>query len=109
IDEWCDENGLTLHGEGEELGDLYREWDDAETFAAIGVTAIPAYESQTLFLVGPNACWIAATGIELGIESETIWQDPLSNLRLDVPRSELTSYRDWMRRLADEITGLLGD
>ena len=108
IDEWCDENGLTLHGEGENLGDLYREWDDAETFAGIGVALIPAYDEQTLYIVGPNASWIASTGIELGIESETILFDPLTNLRLDVPRSHLSDYRDRLQRLAHEITALLG-
>ena len=109
IDEWCEANGLTPHGEGEEMGDLYRVLDDAGSWQEIGVTLIPAYDRQTLFMVGPNAAWIASTGIELGIENESVWQDPLSNLRLDVPRSELTSYRDWIRRLGDEITALLGE
>lgn len=107
IDEWCEENRLTPHGDGEDLGDLYRELDDAETFTAIGVTLIPAHDEQMLYLVGGGAAWLATTGIELGIENETIWFDPLSNLRLDVPMDELRQYRDRLRWAADEITTLL--
>ena len=109
VDEWCDQHGLTPHGEGCELGDLYRELDDGNAFVEIGVTLIPAYDEQTLYIVGPNASWLATTGIELGIESETIWHDPLSNFRLDVPLSDLRNYRDRLRQQADEITGLVGE
>jgi hypothetical protein len=108
VDDWCRDNGLPpTHGEGEDLGDLYRELDDTEEFAAIGVTLIPAYDEQMLYFVGAKASWIAATGIELGCECETIWQDPLNNLRLDVAPSELSDYRDRLRCQADEITDLL--
>ena len=108
VDDWCRDNGLAPHGEGENLGDLYRDLDDIEAFMEIGVTLVPAYDEQVLYIVGAGASWIAATGVELGIESETIWQDPLSNLRLDVPLSEFGDYRDRLRRLADEVTALLG-
>ncbi|MEN6643994.1 MAG: hypothetical protein ABFE08_16275 [Armatimonadia bacterium] len=107
VDWWCGENGLAPHGGGENLGDLYREFDVADVFSRIGVTAIPAYDEQTLYLVGPDAAWIAATGIELGGESETLWQDPLGSLRLDVPVNELHTYRDRLLRLAGEITAVL--
>lgn len=108
VDEWCREKGLTPHGEGEDLGDLYRELDADAAFTEIGVTLIPAHDEQTLFVVGAGASWLATTGIELGIESETIWLDPLGNLRLDVPLSELSDYRDRLRRVVDEITTVLG-
>ena len=107
VGNWCQEQGLTPEGEGVDCGDLYRELESASACDVLGVTLIPAYDEQTLFLVGPNASWLAATGIELGIESETIWHDPLSNLRLDVPVDELKQHRDRLRRSADEITALL--
>lgn len=109
VAQWCRENGLPPNGEGTDLGDLLREWDDTQAFAGIGVTLVPAHEDQTLFIVGPNASWIATMGIELGIENETILHDPLNNLRVDVPLSELRSYRDRIRRTAEEITSLLED
>jgi hypothetical protein len=109
VDEYCEANGLTPHGDCEDLGDLYREWDDAETFAAIGVTAIPAYDEQVLYIVGAGAAWIAVTGLELGTENETVLFHPLANLRFGVPVARLSHYRDRLRRLADEITGLLGE
>lgn len=108
VDGWCEANKLTPHGDGEDLGDLYRELDAIDAFSTIGVTLIPAYDEQVLYIVGARAAWIAATGIELGVECETIWQDPLGNLRLGVPTSELSDYRDRLRRAADEITDILG-
>ena len=108
VDEWCDDHGLTPHGEGCDLGDLYRELEATDAFSEIGVTLIPAYDEQTLYIVGAGASWLATTGIELGIEGGTIWHDPLSNLRLDVPLSELHDYRDRLRQQADEMTALLG-
>ena len=107
VGDWCRRNGLTPEGEGVNLGDLYRHLEDTEAYAAIGVTLVPAYEAQTLYLVGPDAAWLATTGIELGIESETVWQDPLRNLRLDVPMADLARYEDGLRRRADEVAALL--
>lgn len=107
-DEWCRENRLTPHGEGEDLGDPYRELDTADAFASIGVTLVPAYDEQTLFIVGPDGAWLATAGIQLGRESETIWFDPVNNLRLDVPLSELRNYRDLLHHRLDEITTLVG-
>lgn len=107
VDRWCEQEGLTPHGDRENLGDLHRESDIGDVFTRMGVTAIPAYERHTLYLVGPDAAWIAATGIELGGESETLWHDPLGSLRLDVPVDELHTYRDRLRRTADEITAAL--
>ncbi len=107
IADWCRVNGLTPDGEGENLGDLYRHLETTGAWDAIGVTLVPAYEEQTLFILGPQASWLATTGIELGAEGETIWQDPLSNLRPDVPMSDLVSYGDGLRRRADEIAHLI--
>lgn len=107
IDEWCRDNGLPPGGEGTDMGDMYRELDSADAFSGIGVTLIPAYDEQVLYVVGRDASWIASTGIELGIESETILFDPLNNLQLDVPVSELSDYRDRTQHVADQITSLL--
>ena len=107
VGDWCRRNGLPPNGEGCDLGDLYRHLEDTEAYAAIGVTLVPAYEAQTLYLVGPDAAWLATTGIELGIESETVWHDPLSNLRLGVPMADLMRHGERLRRRADEVAALL--
>lgn len=107
VADWCRAEGPTPDGEGTDLGDLYRSLDDTEAWDAIGVTLIPVYEDQTLYLVGPQASWLATTGIELGAEGEILWHDPLSNLRLDVPMAELVSYGERLRRRADEVAVLL--
>lgn len=107
VEWWCQREGLAPHGEGENLGDLYREFDVADVFARMGVTAIPAYEDHILYLIGPDAGWIASTRIDLGVEYESVWVDPLASLRLDVPPAELLAYRDRLRRTADEISALL--
>lgn len=106
VADWCRANDLTPDGEGEDLGDLYRHLEETDAWANIGVTPVPAYEEQTLFVVGPQASWLATTGIELGTEGETIWQDPLSNLRPDVPMDDLVSYGEQLRRRADQIADL---
>jgi len=107
VAEWCRAEGLKPDGEGEDLGDLYRDLDDTGAWAAIGVTLVPAYEDQTLYIVGPQASWLATTGIEFGAECESVWFDPLANLRLDVPVTDLASYGDRLRRRADEVAALL--
>jgi len=107
VADWCRSEGLTPNGESEDLGDLYRHLEENDSFTAVGVMLIPAYEDQTLYIVGPQSSWLATTGIELGIESESIWQDPLANLRLDVPMDDLVSYGERVRRRADEIAALL--
>jgi len=104
---WCRGQGLTPGGEGLDCGDLYRALDDADAFGAIGVTLVPAYEEGVLFVVGPGAAWLATTGIELGIEGETVWFDPLTNLRLDVPLEDLVRFGEGLRRRADEVADLL--
>jgi hypothetical protein len=103
------ENGLTPEGEGLDLGELYCHLESAGGFDEIGVTLIPAYEEQTLYIVGPQASWIATTGIELGIENESIWFDPLASLRLDGTVDDLKRHRNVLRRNADEITALVGE
>ena len=105
---WCRENGLPSDGDGCDLGDLYRELDSCNALAALGVTPIPAYDEGVLYIVGPGAAWIAATGIGLGTDGQTVWHDPLANLRLDVPPDRMRGLRDRLRRTADEITGILG-
>jgi len=107
VADWCREEGLTPNGEGENLGDLYRHLDETDSFTAIGVTLVPAYDEQTLHIVGPEASWLATTGIELGAEGETIWFDPLGNLRLDVPMDDLVKHGEQLRRRADEVAALL--
>lgn len=107
VADWCRAEGLTPDGEGEDLGDLYRHLDETDAWDAIGVTLVPAYEEQTLFVVGPQASWLATTKIELGIEAESVWQDPLANLRLDVPTSDLVSYGERARQRADQIADLV--
>jgi len=107
VADWCRAEGMTPDGEGEDLGDLFRHLDETDAWATIGVTVVPAYEDRTLYIVGPGASWLATTGIELGIEEETIWQDPLSNLRLDAPVADLVKHREGLRRRADEIADLL--
>jgi hypothetical protein len=109
VHDWCEEEGIPNDGEGRELGDLLRHLEDTGWFDEEGVTLVSAYEEQTLFIVGPDASWLATTGIELGIESESIWQDPLNNLRLDVSMDELRSHLARLRRRADEIAALLGE
>ena len=109
VDDWCRDNGLTPLGEGCDLGDLYRELEEAEAWAAIGVTLVPDYAEQVLYVLGPGTSWVATTGIETGTEGETIWFDPLSNLRIDVPVDDLRRYRDRLRRDADELNALLGE
>ena len=52
VDDWCRENDLTPEGEGCDLGDLYRHLEETDALAETGVTLIPAYEEQTLFIVG---------------------------------------------------------
>jgi len=107
VADWCRAEGLTPGGEGEDLGGLSRHLEETDAWDAIGVRLVPAHEDQTLFIVGPGAVWLASTGIELGIEGETIWQDPLSNLRLDVPMADLVRHGERVRRRADEIAALL--
>jgi hypothetical protein len=109
VNDWCRDNGLTPEGEGVECGDLYRHLEDTGWFDEEGVTLVPAYDEQTLFIVGPNASWLATTGIETGIEGESLWQDPLRNLRLNVPMDDLRGHLARLRRRVAEITALLGE
>ena len=107
VADWCRAEDLTPDGEGEDLGDLYRHLEETDAWDAIGVTLVPAYEEQVLYLVGPEASWLATTGIELGAEGETVWFDPLGNLRLDVPMDDLAKHGEQLRRRADEVAALL--
>jgi len=107
VDDWCRAEGLGPDGEGEDLGDMYRHLEESDAWDAIGVTLVPAYEERVLYLVGPEASWLATTGIELGMEGETIWFDPLGNLRLDVPMDDLVKHGEQLRRRADEVAALL--
>lgn len=105
---WCDEHGLTPGGEGEDLGDLYRHIEDTGALDEIGVTVLDDPTEQVLYFVGPHASWIATTPYELGIERETIWPDPLTHLRTDVPADEL-HRADWrLRDRADDFARAVG-
>jgi hypothetical protein len=108
IDAWCEDHGQSPGGEDEDLGDLYRHLDDTNAFEAVGIRAIPDYEGQTLYLVGPGAAWLAATGIEVGFEGETMWFGPVDSLRANVPLGELAAFAGRLRRRADEIASLVG-
>lgn len=105
IDEWCLQHHLTPGGEGENLGDLYREMDATDAFHETGATLVPAYEAQTLYIVGPDLMWVATTDITLGSEGQTVWIDPLASLRMDEETAEMREERDDCLRCIREIHG----
>jgi len=102
IDQWCEDSELTPSGEGENLGGCFRELDDANLFEEFGVKVILAYSEQLMYFVDPEEKWVFTTGFELGIEGETIWFDPLTNLRR-ADLKELRHYRNTLLRQVEDI------
>jgi hypothetical protein len=103
VDDWSHANGLAPHGEGEDLGDLFRHLEDMGAFEEIGVTVLADPIEQAFYFVGPDRSWVASTPYELGAEQETVWWDPVSHLRLDAGDAELSRVAENLRTRADEF------
>jgi hypothetical protein len=103
VDDWSHANGLAPHGEGEDLGDLFRHLEDMGAFEEIGVTVLADPIEQAFYFVGPDRSWVASTPYELGAELETVWWDPVSHLRLDLGDADLLRIAEGLRARADEF------
>ena len=108
VDDWSRANGLTPHGEGEDLGDLYRDLEDTGAFEEAGVVVLADPIEQFMYFVGPGRSWVASTPYESGAELETVWWDPVSHLRLDLGDADLLRIAEGLRARADEFAVAAG-
>ena len=108
VDDWCHAHGLTPHGEGEDLGDLYRDLEDTGAFEEAGVVVLADPIEQFMYFVGPGRSWVASTPYELGAELETVWWDPVSHLRLDLGDADLLRVVEGLRTRAEEFARAAG-